>query len=146
MQNGLLNQKVKNECLTSIKNKNSHLFMFKAWQKSIGTRFIIDAIFIIIVSISLQYEMTVFQTKATKFYNIVDDFTAKRDALKNTSLTPAERAAAQASFDIIEKQFLNINNNAYDNLLIIYYIYIVMLAYVIRNVCQIIFARLRNKS
>jgi len=120
--------------------------MFKAWQKSIGTRFIIDAIFIIIVSISLQYEMTVFQTKATKFYNIVDDFTAKRDALKNTSLTPAERAAAQASFDIIEKQFLNINNNAYDNLLIIYYIYIVMLAYVIRNVCQIIFARLRNKS
>ena len=128
------------------KKIKAHAFMFKSWEKSMVLRYLIDALFIIAVSIFLQIKINEFMSTLTSYYAILDDYNAKQAKANDSSLSPADRANAKYEFSKVEDEYLSINNDAYDMLMMIYYYWIVFTAYFVRNVCQIIYAKLRHKN
>lgn len=90
--------------------------------------------------------MSSLQNEGGKWYKIVVVYAEKLAKLSDTSLTPAELADAQAEFDEAENEYLDICNSAYNINMNIYKTMAVMLAYVVRNISQIAFAKLRKRS
>ena len=120
--------------------------MFKTWLKSMALRYYIDAFFIIAISIYMQLYIINFSTTATSYYDIVDEYNTKKALAQDTSLSAADQATAKAQFSVVENEFLRINNRAYDQQLVLYYLWMLLTAYWLRNISQIIYAKLRNKS
>jgi hypothetical protein len=94
----------------------------------------------------MQYIIIDFSTSATSYYDIIDDYLSKQAAANDTSLSSSELETAKSEYSVVENEYLDINNKAHDKLVNIYYYWIVLLAYWFRNVCQIIYAKLRKKS
>ena len=111
------------------KKQKAHMFMFKSWKSSMNLRYILDAIFILIIAVVIQIQISKFQNQAVSYYSILGDYNTKKNALLDTTLTASQRTAAQTAFNEIELKFLNINNNAYDKLILIYYMNLILLAY-----------------
>ena len=124
----------------------SHFFMFKSWEKSMALRYYIDALFIVVISIFMQLYVIDFADAGGSYYAIVNEFNEKRARANDTSLTGSAKTTAQSEFIEIETEFLRINDIAMDKLQVIYYLWIVLTAYWVRNIFQIIYAKLRRKS
>lgn len=132
--------------MMSEKRKKAHIFMFKSWQKSMSLRYYIDAFFILVISVCLQLYVIDFSETATSYYDILAEFNTKRDRANDTTLSAADQATAKQEFAVIENQYLDINDRACDQLVILYYVWIILTAYWFRNLFQIIYAKLRKKS
>ena len=135
--------------LKNLKSKTSskgHFFTFKIWKSSIGVRYLIDAIAIITVGIFLQINFNEMQDLGVRWYSIYPQFLALSAKLNDTSLTTSQRASAQADFISVENQYLSIGNQAYDYLISNYIIFSIMTAYLFKNICQSIYARMRQRS
>lgn len=130
----------------SDKPAKAHYFMYEAWKRSMHIRYTFDAIFIIIVGIVLQVQMNDLQDTGQEWYRIYPIYWTKKMALEDTSLSASDRATAQASFIETEDEYLSIGNRAYHIIMGIYILFAIMYAYALRNVCQIIFAKLRNRT
>lgn len=129
-----------------VKPVKAHFFMFKAWKKSMSIRYVIDAVFIIIVGIVLQIQMNTLQETASDWYVIYPVYWERHTRLQNSSLTVTERVEAQKLFIEVENEYLRIGNKAYGELMGIYITMAIMMAYSFRNICQIIYAKLRKRT
>lgn len=124
----------------------SHFFMFKAWAKSIQIRYLIDSIFIFIMGAIVQLQMTDLQSNGSDWYVIWPNYVQASTELQETSTTDSNYDQVKANFDQAEKEYLNISYVVYDQLMLIYVMFAVYMAYPLKNIVQVIFARLRNRS
>ena len=124
---------------------NSHMFMFKIWKETMATRYLIDALFIIIIALLMQIITNDVQENTRRYYLLYADYITKQTALNNAS-TNAERDIAQQEFNTIENELLDCVDYGYELLTIIWVYFIILIAYFIRNIWQIIYAKLRVKK
>lgn len=128
------------------KRVKSHFFMMKIWKITMGTRYMIDAVFIIVIAVILQVFAFRLQETVADYYKIYPNYLVKLATLSDTSLTPSELATAEFEFTTVETQLLNTSYDAYDWIARVWYIYLILVAYFVRNICQIVYARIRFKD
>lgn len=143
---GVIRSKKEKQMQEPEKPVKAHYFMFKSWEKTMAIRYWIDAVFIIAVSMFLQYEIMDLTTTATSYYDILDEYFSLQTRANDTSLSSSEQAQAQADYAVIENEYLRINDLALDKLVKNYFYWLVMTAYWFRNLSQIIYAKLRHKD
>ena len=86
--------------------------MFKSWEKSMSLRYYIDAFFILVMSVALQLYIIDFSTTSTSYYNILDEYNAKKALASDTTLSASASAQAKAEYAVIENEYLDINDRA----------------------------------
>ena len=111
----------------------SHMFMFKIWKETMATRYLIDAVFIIIIALIMQTITSDIQENSRRYFKKLLEFNSKQNALNN-ALTSAEREIAQQEFDQVENEMLDIYDYGYKLISRIWYSYIILIAYFIRNI------------
>ena len=112
---------------------NSHMFMFKIWKETMATRYLIDALFIIIIALLMQIITNDLQENTRRYYLLYVDYVTKQTALNNAS-TNAEREIAQQEFNAIENELLDSVDYGYELLTLIWVYFIILIAYFIRNI------------
>jgi hypothetical protein len=137
---------LKKKSTKTVKREKAHFFMFRAWKRSMSIRYVIDAIFIFVVSYILQSQMSDFQDNVVKYFNINPTYEALGAQLQDPTLTDAQRQQVAVEFARYENEFLEITNYVYDKIIIIYSLFGVLTAYAFRNLCQIVYAKLRKRK
>lgn len=108
----IMNKKKKDRSL-----KKGNLFNFKVWKNSISVRYLLDAASVIAVGIFLQVNFNKVQDLGVEWYSIYPLYMSKLSALNDPTLTVTQKAVAQADFNTIEIQYLDIGNTAYNYLI-----------------------------
>ena len=59
------------------KKQKAHMFMFKSWKSSMNLRYMIDALSIIVIAVTIQLQLSRFQNQAMSYTDIIDDYNTK---------------------------------------------------------------------
>lgn len=118
IKNHLMFKKYKNRPL-----KKGHIFTYKVWKDSINVRYLLDSISVVAIGIFLQINFNKVQDLGVQWYSVYPLYLSKQSALNDPTLTETQKAAAQADFNVIESQYLDIGNTAYNYMIKNYIIF-----------------------
>ena len=124
----------------------AHFFQFDVWNCSMETGYLINAIVIITIGFLIQHYSNLADDKIVDQTQYSSQYYTLGAQLQSGTLSAVEMMTIYAKFQAIEVKLIQISDEVRDDFLSLLWIQLCLSCYLLQNITQIIFAKLRSKS
>ena len=129
---------------TGLLPHESHFFKFEVWKRSIGVIYIVDGMLIVIIAIYVQYLFLNLIDISFEFQSIYSQFVNISTQLQSASTS--NQASLYTQFLSIEASLISKADESLSVYSSFMYQVLFLTMYFAKNLCQILFAKLRRKK
>ena len=148
------NESLGKEWITYLKNwkinnaieSKAHLFQFEVWSSSLDIKYWINGMFATVIGVLLMYYSISFADEFVNSKAYYDQYTSIVSQLSVAGLSSSQIASLIQQLNINESMLIAESDKTLYDFLIIVWVHLILSAYLIQNIMQYVFARLRYKN